>query len=1186
MASTISAGNEKLLAGLDEDNTDHELIVRTEDTLHPDKSLTRMSAPQSGATVSNRRAPLSLAVHRGTPSQCPEGDNVPPVQGNHSQKTTTATANNEGCGFSNGIAANYPIDTKLRRTTGITDGSRTFPHNFKMIKAHSESSYLGVASQERRRASGKPSSTAHRGGQGSGLRALQARNTSNYLPPSAGLENRGRSISLQNPPPSALCKKPEVISLSNMPRELGLEKKNSISFSAVGFMVESMHRLHSQITDKKPDVEKAVLGDDFTTLQLLCMEDEAACGCAALVAIKEDKEEMLAEILDIFDNNQDEQDGGGESEFPLQRQIRPKLQRQASEGNGLLHIAVQKKAYKCIDIMLQRGFSPNYWNNSNRYTPLHYAAINGDLRALHQLTRESALEVGNLTVGEDRDGQSILHAAVRANQVEVVKYLLERKANKTGKGKFTETPLHTAAEHNYDECARILLNEGVLVDALRGESQRDTALHIAAANGYVETAELLLLANADTNAKNSRRETPLHLAAKMHSAPVMRLLMEHGADVDSVDCEGRPPLQFAINSNLKGATECMQLLLTRGANINQGDDNGTTALHLAALNRKIRRVKLLIKNGADLCLRNKAGKSALYFVMKYVPNSLKTIEDRLDGGIQVGQPEQEYETSVKMDFNLLIPSSGNCYISEVGLFTEILQMHNNDPTRLEKILMHPLSLSFLHLKWQQIKWLYYLLILSSHFIYSVTYSVYIASVFNTLCKPKDFMVIKDLSLFERVFRDLKCDLHSSNHRTALASAQISWLLLILFNIIYAARETTKFLHLRDRYFKELESILNLLTILSFPFISFHFNPFQSDAPKWPSFASWQFHAAGIGVLITWILQMFLIGKVPRFGKYVQMLMNVGWSFFNFFVAYFSLILGFGLSFVVLFPKEVSFMEALSSPIKILVMMTGEIEYNDLYYPQRDTIVLNITQSNDSTQSQGIGYIDDEDIPQHFPITAHAILTTFIIIVSIVIMNLLFGMAVSDVQELYKKSRLHQSIQQVHLISYMESILFSPLFDKLPACGQKFLRRKLHGLEGKYRNVWEYDPDSYDEHKILPSHLIKSIKDKCDELRQKRGSDSTSLKALHHAVRQMEQKFERMFTTLIHGTGMETGLYSMAPTLSLDEQSFSEDEDDDDRLDELNYAPTSGGGYLTSTPRVTHRMSQIQEEDDFKFPPAQ
>ena len=75
------------------------------------------------------------------------------------------------------------------------------------------------------------------------------------------------------------------------------------------------------------------------------------------------------------------------------------------------------------------------------------------------------------------------------------------------------------------------------------------------------------------------------------------------------------------------------------------------------------------------------------------------------------------------------------------------------------------------------------------------------------------------------------------------------------------------------------------------------------------------------------------------------------------------------------------------------MMTGEIEYNDLYYPQKNVIRL----VNDTSTGGLVGEIDEEPVPQFFPLTAHAVLTVFIIIVAIIIMNLLFGMAVSDVQ---------------------------------------------------------------------------------------------------------------------------------------------------------------------------------------------
>jgi hypothetical protein len=91
------------------------------------------------------------------------------------------------------------------------------------------------------------------------------------------------------------------------------------------------------------------------------------------------------------------------------------------------------------------------------------------------------------------------------------------------------------------------------------------------------------------------------------------------------------------------------------------------------------------------------------------------------------------------------------------------------------------------------------------------------------------------------------------------------------------------------------------------------------------------------------------------------------------------------------------------------------------------------------------------------------------------------MAASDVQELYRNARLHQSMQQVALISYIEEgVLLSPLFNKIPQLIQKFLNRKLSGLEGRDTNVRYVEIDSYNNNnnKKLPSHLNKALKDIC------------------------------------------------------------------------------------------------------------
>ena len=77
------------------------------------------------------------------------------------------------------------------------------------------------------------------------------------------------------------------------------------------------------------------------------------------------------------------------------------------------------------------------------------------------------------------------------------------------------------------------------------------------------------------------------------------------------------------------------------------------------------------------------------------------------------------------------------------------------------------------------------------------------------------------------------------------------------------------------------------------------------------------------------------------------------------------------------------------------MMTGDIAYDSLYYPIREEITIqhpNRTFSN----------VDGADIStfpksQYFPMTAQMMVALLILLLSIVILNLLLGIAVSDVQ---------------------------------------------------------------------------------------------------------------------------------------------------------------------------------------------
>lgn len=100
-------------------------------------------------------------------------------------------------------------------------------------------------------------------------------------------------------------------------------------------------------------------------------------------------------------------------------------------------------------------------------------------------------------------------------------------------------------------------------------------------------------------------------------------------------------------------------------------------------------------------------------------------------------------------------------------------------------------------------------------------------------------------------------------------------------------------------------------------------------------------------------------------------------------------------------------------------MIGELEFEDMFY------------SSDSS----------EDNPTFLPITTHLLFFAFIILVTVILMNLLVGLAVSDIQGLQASARLNRLSRQAELVARLEGLLFSKLLKKAPSNVLQFFRRE-------------------------------------------------------------------------------------------------------------------------------------------------
>ena len=103
-------------------------------------------------------------------------------------------------------------------------------------------------------------------------------------------------------------------------------------------------------------------------------------------------------------------------------------------------------------------------------------------------------------------------------------------------------------------------------------------------------------------------------------------------------------------------------------------------------------------------------------------------------------------------------------------------------------------------------------------------------------------------------------------------------------------------------------------------------------------------------------------------------------------------------------------------------MTGEITYNDLMY--RSKLIMKDT-NNGTLETQCLttnGTLETVQIPNSFPLTSMALLSLFIFIIPIIMMNLFFGIAVNDVQHIMEMSHVNQNIKMVNVIWRYERAL--------------------------------------------------------------------------------------------------------------------------------------------------------------------
>lgn len=236
--------------------------------------------------------------------------------------------------------------------------------------------------------------------------------------------------------------------------------------------------------------------------------------------------------------------------------------------------------------------------------PMHCAAYSGHVECLEALLlvnvngNDNGSDSGDASQSQRGSGSS----SAAANTQPQPQQQPQQHHKRLELDKKHRTPLFYACAANRMDCVALLL-------AHRGDwrdlpdKQLDTPVHVCCFFGWHTCLARLLDAGANPHVRNAKGFKPSHIAK---TKDCLELLLSFGDDLLQGDKLGRTPLFVA---SARDRAHCVEFLCawnheTRSWMLEQEDERGDRPIHAAACNGSVAALEILLKYGADPRIAN------------------------------------------------------------------------------------------------------------------------------------------------------------------------------------------------------------------------------------------------------------------------------------------------------------------------------------------------------------------------------------------------------------------------------------------------------------------------------------------------------------------------------------------------------------------------------------------------------
>ncbi|XP_034253450.1 uncharacterized protein LOC117652550 [Thrips palmi] len=664
----------------------------------------------------------------------------------------------------------------------------------------------------------------------------------------------------------------------------------------------------------------------------------------------------------------------------------------------------------------------------NGSTVLHDAAMHADSQLLRELLSiEEAMQV--LDAERKEDGLTPLFVAVESKSTERVQLFIEAGAKMTHTLPDGVNIMHRAVQlyslnvHEMDEeivclladrlCRSVSLEERNLLDALQSGTMDPglAPLHMAAKNGHANVMDVLLRYGSNPRVRTVRdgplfAATALHLAAQYGHIDVVSLLIERDR----------------------------KLMSTK-------DGREWRPIHMAAHYAQREVLRFMIKEGADLAtgVRDEQNRScsALSLLVHSVAKPVDFLEELLDESIALNEyPVSDHRAKIDVRYDILIPAedggglplttrSESCPLTHRGEEHHVRQvrrqmrvidaiLESGNYFGQQNLLQHPLIESFLTLKWKKMAPFFYAIV-AVHVLFVCALTGLVAQIYWWAGDQGAGVQVARVAVFvTTVIIALQEVLHLIQLRLMYIRDLESWLkwIAISLSVVVAfvvfegvesaatAPTVSVPLSAKDSLDEALGGLEQLETAAGLGAAGAGPGPGAGPEVSYEVRGGgrlgdrWERHVTTLAVLMAYTELLLLLCRFPRWGLRVLMFYKVAINVIKMLLTFSFLIVGFALSFFVQFRGEEPFPTLLESMGKTIVMGTSEFDYGDIF-----------TGSNDSIVGRMLFFI-------------------FLLLVPVVLMNLLVGLAVSDIATLETKGRKRGLVKQAEFLSTLERLVYS------------------------------------------------------------------------------------------------------------------------------------------------------------------